>query len=261
MKIAQVAPLYESVPPQLYGGTERVVSYLTEELVRQGHEVTLFASGDSVTTARLEPVCERALRLDSCSVDPLAHHILALERVARRLHDFDIIHYHLDYVHYPLSRRTRASHGDHAAWPAGYSGPGAALPRVHGHARRLHFRCPARTAAARELGRRPCRMACRPTCCRSARRRTITWRFSDGSRPRSGSTAPSRSRDAPGSPCEWPPRSTRRIATTSNGRSRRCSPSRSSSSSARSTKPRRPNFSAARARCSSPSIGASRSAW
>ena len=109
MKIAQVAPLYESVPPQLYGGTERVVSYLTEELVRHGHEVTLFASGDSVTTARLEPVCARALRLDSRSVDPLAHHILALERVARRLHDFDIVHYHLDYVHYPLSRRTRAT--------------------------------------------------------------------------------------------------------------------------------------------------------
>ena len=109
MKIAQVAPLYESVPPQLYGGTERVVSYLTEELVRQGHEVTLFASGDSVTSARLEPVCPRALRLDSHSVDPLAHHILALERVARRLGDFDIVHYHLDYVHYPLSRRNRAT--------------------------------------------------------------------------------------------------------------------------------------------------------
>ena len=109
MKIAQVAPLYESVPPQLYGGTERVVSYLTEELVRQGHDVTLFASGDSITTAVLEPICARALRLDTCSVDSLAHHILALERVCRRVHEFDIVHFHLDYVHFPLSRRTGAT--------------------------------------------------------------------------------------------------------------------------------------------------------
>src|SRR6266576_3848848 len=76
MRIAQVAPLHESVPPKHYGGTERVVSYLTEELVREGHEVTLFASGDSVTTARLVAACRRALRLDKDCVDPLAHHIL-----------------------------------------------------------------------------------------------------------------------------------------------------------------------------------------
>ena len=105
MRIAQVAPLYESVPPQLYGGTERVVSYLTEELVRQGHHVTLFASGDSQTRARLIPVCERSLRLDPEQRDQLAHHVLMLEEVAKRAAHFDVIHFHIDYLHYPLSRR------------------------------------------------------------------------------------------------------------------------------------------------------------
>ena len=105
MRIAQVAPLYESVPPKHYGGTERVVSYLTEELVREGHEVTLFASGDSVTTARLVAACRRALRLDKDCVDPLAHHILLLENVFRHADDYDVIHFHVDYLHFPFSRR------------------------------------------------------------------------------------------------------------------------------------------------------------
>jgi glycosyltransferase involved in cell wall biosynthesis len=110
MRIAQVSPLFESVPPQSYGGTERVVSYLTEELVRQGHDVTLFASGDSVTRADLVPVTERALRLSSSCVDQLAHHILMLEQVARQAHEFDLIHYHIDYLHFPLSRRLESVH-------------------------------------------------------------------------------------------------------------------------------------------------------
>ena len=105
MKIAQVAPLYESVPPQLYGGTERVVSYLTEELVRQGHQVTLFASGDSVTQARLVAACPRALRLDPACVDQLAHHIVLLEQVFRQARAFDLLHFHIDYFHFPLSLR------------------------------------------------------------------------------------------------------------------------------------------------------------
>jgi glycosyltransferase involved in cell wall biosynthesis len=104
MRIAQVAPLYESVPPKLYGGTERVVSWLTEELVSQGHEVTLFASGDSLTTARLVPVCPESLRLNSGCVDQLAHHIYLLERVLRDKDEFDLIHFHIDYLHFPLSR-------------------------------------------------------------------------------------------------------------------------------------------------------------
>ncbi|HEX6979665.1 MAG TPA: glycosyltransferase family 4 protein [Alphaproteobacteria bacterium] len=103
MRIAQVAPLYESCPPQLYGGTERVVSYLTEELVRQGHDVTLFASGDSRTAAKLVAPCARALRLDSGCKDPLAHHIVLLHRVMQQADRFDIIHFHTDYLHFPLA--------------------------------------------------------------------------------------------------------------------------------------------------------------
>jgi glycosyltransferase involved in cell wall biosynthesis len=105
MRIAQVSPLYESVPPRLYGGTERVVSWLTEELVRQGHEVTLFASGDSLTNARLVPVCPQALRLDHNSIDPLAHHIFLIEQVLQQKDEFDIIHFHIDYLHFCSSRR------------------------------------------------------------------------------------------------------------------------------------------------------------
>src|SRR5215213_6897893 len=96
LKIAQVAPLYESVPPQLYGGTERVVSYLTEELVRQGHGVTLFASGDSVTSARLISSAPRALRLDPSVKDPLPPLVMMLERVRQRAHEFDVLHFHVE---------------------------------------------------------------------------------------------------------------------------------------------------------------------
>jgi glycosyltransferase involved in cell wall biosynthesis len=110
MRIAQVSPLFESVPPQSYGGTERVVSYLTEDLVRQGHDVTLFASGDSVTSAELVAVTERSLRLSRGCVDQLAQHILMLEEVARRADQFDLIHYHIDYLHYPVSRRIESVH-------------------------------------------------------------------------------------------------------------------------------------------------------
>jgi glycosyltransferase involved in cell wall biosynthesis len=105
MKIAQVAPLYESVPPQLYGGTERVVSYLTEELVRQGHEVTLFASADSKTSARLIPSCPRALRLDNKTIDHLASHFTMLQNVMEHAEDFDVLHFHVDYLHFPFSTR------------------------------------------------------------------------------------------------------------------------------------------------------------
>ena len=110
MRIAQVAPLCESVPPKLYGGTERVVSWLTEELVRLGHLVTLFASGDSLTTARLVPACKKALRLDSNCVDPLAHHVLMLDQVFSEKGNFDLIHFHVDYLHFPLSRREQIAH-------------------------------------------------------------------------------------------------------------------------------------------------------
>ncbi|HTU32623.1 MAG TPA: glycosyltransferase family 4 protein [Candidatus Acidoferrum sp.] len=110
MRIAQVAPLYESVPSKHYGGTERVVSWLTEELVRRGHEVTLFASGDSRTSARLVSVCRSSLRTDPQCKDPLAYHMLMLEQVAKQADEFDIIHFHVDYLHFPISRRIRTPH-------------------------------------------------------------------------------------------------------------------------------------------------------
>ena len=110
MRIAQVAPLVESVPPKEYGGTERVVAYLTDELVRLGHEVTLFASGDSQTSARLVPMAPRALRNDPDSIDAFAQHIVMLERISQVAGEFDIIHYHVDYLHYPFSRRSEVPH-------------------------------------------------------------------------------------------------------------------------------------------------------
>ncbi|HEY3705225.1 MAG TPA: glycosyltransferase family 4 protein [Terracidiphilus sp.] len=108
MKIAQVPPLYESVPPQLYGGTERVVSYLTEELVRQGHEVTLFASADSETRAELRPICPKALRLAHPDIPcPLAWHVLQAEIVAQEADKFDVIHCHADFLLFPQIRSGR----------------------------------------------------------------------------------------------------------------------------------------------------------
>ena len=105
MRIAQIAPMTEAIPPKLYGGTERVVSWLTEELVELGHEVTLFASGDSETAAKLEPMWPRALRLDDSVRDPVALHISMLERVRRRAAEFDILHFHLDYFPFSVFSR------------------------------------------------------------------------------------------------------------------------------------------------------------
>src|SRR2546421_1659473 len=110
MRIAQVAPLYESVPPKYYGGTERVVSYLTEELVRRSHDVTLFASGDSVMKAHIVAACRRSLRLDKHCQNQIAHHFVMLERLFQRAAEFDIIHFHIDYLHFPLSRRELITH-------------------------------------------------------------------------------------------------------------------------------------------------------
>jgi glycosyltransferase involved in cell wall biosynthesis len=104
MRIAQIAPLYESVPPQTYGGTERVVHNLTEELVALGHQVTLFAAGDSKTSAELVAPCEHALRLDTACVDALAPHMVLLDMVVQERHRFDVFHFHIDYLHFLLSR-------------------------------------------------------------------------------------------------------------------------------------------------------------
>ena len=104
MRIAQIAPLAERCPPAFYGGTERVVSYLTEELVAQGHDVTLFASGDSITSAELEPCAKRALRLSPEVIDILPHHMIMLEKVMQRAHEFDVLHFHIDLMHAPVVR-------------------------------------------------------------------------------------------------------------------------------------------------------------
>jgi len=107
LRIAQVAPLIETVPPESYGGTERIVSYLTEELVRLGHEVTLFASGGSRTKAKLVPISERSLRSDPNVTEPLSRSIVEIEEVLKRTEDFDLVHFHDGYLHFPLSRRLK----------------------------------------------------------------------------------------------------------------------------------------------------------
>ena len=105
LRIAQVAPLVESVPPVLYGGTERVVSHLTEEQVRAGYDVTLYASADSVTAGRLRPQSPRALRMDGRGSDPLADHLVMIDQVFREASLYDVIHLHTDYLHFPLAAR------------------------------------------------------------------------------------------------------------------------------------------------------------
>jgi glycosyltransferase involved in cell wall biosynthesis len=102
MRIAQISPLMESVPPRLYGGTERVVSYLTEELVALGHDVTLFASGDSLTEASFVPCCKSALRLEAEVHDPVPHHMIMLDKLMRVADRFDVLHFHIDHLHFPL---------------------------------------------------------------------------------------------------------------------------------------------------------------
>jgi len=110
LRIAQVAPLVESVPPRLYGGTERVVAYLTDELVRQGHQVTLFATGDSITSARLVAAWPAALRFSGSGFDDLAPHIMMLEELASRADEFDVVHFHLAHLHFPMVQRLDAVH-------------------------------------------------------------------------------------------------------------------------------------------------------
>ena len=110
LHIAQVAPLYESVPPRLYGGTERIVAYLTDALIAKGHRVTLFASGDSRTRATLVSHLEEAIRLNPAVKDPMAHHIIQMADVMAHAHEFDIIHFHTDYLHFPLSELLHKPH-------------------------------------------------------------------------------------------------------------------------------------------------------
>src|SRR5438132_13431244 len=116
MRIAQISPLYENVPPKFYGGTERIVAYLTEELVDLGHDVTLFASGESHTKSQLVAVTEAGLRLQDPPVrDPTMHHLRLLEMVFAQAAEYDILHFHLDYLHLPFAKRVFRGVRDHNA--------------------------------------------------------------------------------------------------------------------------------------------------
>ena len=194
MRIAQVAPLCESVPPRLYGGSERIVSYLTEELVRLGHHVTLFASGDFMTAAELVPCVPIALRLNQSVRDPIPYFMLMMGRVAERAAEFDIIHFHIDQFQMPTfravaGRTVTTLHGrqdshDMRALYAGF--PEMPLVRSRMHSER---QSPMRTSSP------PSTMACRRTSSsRLIIRGAAIWRLSAALLPRRGSRERSRLR-------------------------------------------------------------------
>jgi len=192
MKIAQISPLAESCPPKLYGGTERIVSYLTEELVRLGHEVTLFASGDSITAATLAPCSKTGLRLNPSVKDMTPYHVMMLDEVYRRVDEFDVLHFHIDYLHYPLMRRfsdrvVTTLHGrldvpDVAPFYSAF--PGLPLVSISNAQRRPMP--PVNWVSTI--------MACRISCCRSPLgQHATTLPFSDASRPKRDQIGRSRS--------------------------------------------------------------------
>ena len=164
MKIAQIAPLTESVPPKLYGGTERIVSYLTEELVRQGHEVTLFASGDSITAARLAPITPVALRLDAKVRDPLPYQIMLLERVRQCAEGFDVLHFHIDLMQFPLLRTLRTPSVTTLHGRLDLARARAALSHLPRSGRSSRSRTVSGCHCPRCAGSAPSSMGCRATC-------------------------------------------------------------------------------------------------
>ena len=193
MKIAQIAPLMESIPPRLYGGSERVVSYLTEELVAQGHDVTLFASGQSITAAKLVPCCAQPLRLNSAV--QRRHPLLHADARQGSQHGVRVRHPAFPHRPVPLPDLPRdgAPDGHHPARPPGSARPPPSLSRLSRHAAGLDLERAARADPRRELRRhRLSRPAARLSRRRSSRAAAI-WRFSAASRRRSASTAPSRS--------------------------------------------------------------------
>lgn len=139
MHIAQVAPLIETVPPECYGGTERIVSYLTEELIRLGHEVTLFASGGSTTTANLIEVSDASVRSDP-SASPILRNVIELEEVLKRAEEFDLIHFHDGFLHFPLVRRLQISTINTTHRRMDLPDPDTYLRGVRGYASGLDFK-------------------------------------------------------------------------------------------------------------------------
>ena len=190
MRIAQLAPLAESVPPKLYGGTERVISWLTEELVTSGHQVTLFASGDSQTSATLVRVWPRALRLARPRADPVAAHAVLLECLAEQAGNFDIIHSHIDWIHLPLFRRLgvpflTTPHGRLDV--PGFSTASAIL-QMHPLPQ---FPTISAYRSAGQIGLGPSITACRPICSVRPSRPGAIWRSLAASVPRKGRKLPS----------------------------------------------------------------------
>ena len=240
LRIAQVAPLSESVPPKLYGGTERVVATLTDELVRQGHDVTLFASGDSRTDATLVAPVPRALRLAK-SVDPLAWHLLMVEQVAQRADEFDIIHFHIAPLHFSIARRLSIPHvttlHGRLDLPEVVTlyGEFNDLPLISvSDAQRVRF--PIR------IGSAPSITACRTASCSSARAPVDIWHSSAAFRRRNASIAPSRSRKRAAVRSRSRRKSIRPISGTSSSRSSRCWIIRSSSYSGEITEGQKGEF-------------------
>ena len=174
MRIAQIAPLTESVPPRLYGGTERVVSFLTEQLVAMGHDVTLFASGDSRTSAELAAVWPCALRFDPTMRDAIAPHMLMMEQVCRRADEFDVLHCHLDY--WPFSLFEPAGHAvpHHAARPARPAGAAAGLRLLPGCAAGVDLRRAARCRCRMPISSPRCSTGC-PSDLLTPRRSTPSY--------------------------------------------------------------------------------------
>ena len=199
MHIAQIAPLTEAIPPKLYGGTERVVSWLTEELIALGHEVTLFASGDSVTSARLEAVWPRALRLDGAVRDPNALHMLMLERVCQRAAEFDFLHFHLDY--YPFSLFSRQSTPFRRHCMAGSICRSTSRCSTHSaRCRSFRFPTPSAGRCRRHNGYARSITACRSGCWRQSPSSRSISHSSAASRRKRASIAPSASRQHCGMP-------------------------------------------------------------
>src|SRR5215470_2179794 len=221
MKIAQIAPLMESVPPRLYGGTERVVSYLTDELVRLGHKVTVFASGDSISTANLVRCVPTALRLNANVRDPIPYYMLMLDRVRELADEFDVLHFHIDQFHFPLFHRianktVTTLHGRQDL-PHRYTWV-SAICRWCRSPMRSAARFPTRTLSPRSITAFHCICSSRP-----AGRAAATWRSSDASLQRSGPTVRYGSRRRSDCRSRSPLRSTKSTKHISGKESSRCS--------------------------------------
>ena len=194
MKIAQIAPLYERVPPKLYGGTERVVFYLTEELVRQGHDVTLFASGDFETSAKLVRCCDMALRLDPSVKEPLLYHVMMLEEVRREIDQFDVLHFHIDFLHAPLVRNFARSYRDDASRPIGSARISSRSIGFFRSSPSSRFQAINASICLMRIGSALFIMVFPATSFLSSRAPSaVIWRFLGGFRRKKGRTAQSRS--------------------------------------------------------------------